>query len=236
MIQFCRYVPLIQGGRVIVAAPAPLLRLLRTLPGDAEVVSLEGIAQSADVTCSVLDLPALFGTTLETIPAAIPYLRPDPAAVASWLPRVRALEGRTIGLCWAGGTRYQHDRRRSIAPELLTPLADVPGVRWVSLQKDASRTPDLPLVDWTAELNDFADVAALVDALDLVVTVDTAVAHLAGALGRPVWMLNRFGGDWRWLLDRDDSPWYPTLRQFRQPRLNDWASVIATVRSELIAV
>jgi hypothetical protein len=116
---------------------------------------------------------------------------------------------------------------------VLAALGDVPGVCFVSLQKEAHRKPDLNLVDWTNELDDFADAAALMEALDLVITVDTAVAHLAGALGRPVWLLNRFGGDWRWLLDRDDSPWYPTLRQFRQPALNDWASVIARVRLAL---
>jgi Flp pilus assembly protein TadD len=233
MIQFCRYVPLIRGGRVIVVAPPPLLRLLRTLRGDGEFVPLEKAAQKADVACSVLDLPVLFATTSETIPATIPYLRAEADAVTKWRRRVNALGGRAIGLCWAGGARYQHDRRRSIQPELLRPLADVSGVHWVSLQKGASRAPDLPLLDWTDELNDFLDVAALIETLDLVVTVDTAVAHLAGALGRPVWLLNRSGGDWRWLLDRDDSPWYPTLRQFRQPALNDWSSVIANVRSEL---
>jgi Flp pilus assembly protein TadD len=233
MIQFCRYVPLISGGRVIVAAPTPLLRLLRTLPGGAEVVSMEGVVPSADVACSVLDLPVLFGTSLQSIPAPIPYLRAEPDAIASWRARLNALQGRAVGLCWAGGARYQHDRRRSLPVEVLLPLADVPGICWVSLQKPASRVPDLALVDWTADLDDFAATAALIAALDLVITGDTAVAHLAGALGRPVWLLNRFGGDWRWLLDRDDSPWYPTLRQFRQPALHDWASVIARIRSEL---
>ncbi len=235
MIQFCRYVPLIHGGHVVVATPSPLLRLLRTLPGAPEVVPLQSVVPDANVACTVLDLPVLFGTTLDSIPATMPYLHAEPDAVAGWRSRLDGSGGRTIGLCWAGGARYQHDRRRSISPEALSPLADVPGVRWVSLQKDAPRTPDLPLADWTAELNDFADVAALIAALDLVVTVDTAVVHLAGALGRPVWLLNRYGGDWRWLLDRNDSPWYPTLCQFRQPALNDWASVIAHVRSELIA-
>jgi Flp pilus assembly protein TadD len=235
MIQFCRYVPLIRGGRVIVAAPAPLLRLLRTLPGEAEVVPAEGATPPADIACSVLDLPVLFGTSLESIPATIPYLRAEPDAAARWRLRVNALERRAIGLCWAGGARYQHDRRRSIPEEVLSPLADVPGIRFVSLQKDAPQAPDLPLVDWTEELDDFADTAALIAALDLVITVDTAVAHLAGALGRKVWLLNRFGGDWRWLLDRDDSPWYPTLRQFRQPALHDWASVIARIRCEFAA-
>jgi len=235
MIQFCRYVPLIRGGRVIVAAPTPLLRLLRTLPGDAEAVLADASAPSADVACSVLDLPVLFGTTLQSIPATVPYLHANPDEIASWRARVNTLDGRAVGLCWAGGARYQHDLRRSLPAEVLMPLADVPRVRWVSLQKAASQEPNLPLVDWTAELDDFADTAALITMLDLVITVDTAVAHLAGALGRPVWLLNRFGGDWRWLLDRDDSPWYPTLRQFRQPALHDWASVIARVRCELAA-
>ena len=234
MIQFCRYVPLIRGGRVIVAAPPPLLRLLRTLPGDAEVVPAQDALPQADVACSVLDLPALFQTDLETIPAVIPYLGSSAQAAERWRSRVDALAGRPVGLCWAGGARYQHDRRRSIPPDLLAPLADVAGVSWVSLQKDASRLPDLPLADWTAELDDFAEAAGLISALDLVVTVDTAIAHLAGALGRQVWLLNRFGGDWRWLLDRDDSPWYPTLRQFRQPELNDWTSVLQNVRGALM--
>ena len=235
MIQFCRYAPLIRGGRVIVTAPAPLLRLLRTLPGNIEVIPADHPAPQADLACSVLDLPARFATTLETIPASIPYLVAERDEVARWRPRAEALEGRTIGLCWAGGARYQHDRRRSVPPEALNALADVQGVRFVSLQKEAARMPDLPLTDWTAEVNDFADTAALIATLDLVVTVDTAVAHLAGALGRPVWLLNRFGGDWRWLLDRDDSPWYPTLRQFRQPALNDWGHVIAAVHAELMS-
>jgi len=233
MIQFCRYVPLIREGKVVVSAPAPLLRLLWTLPSAIEVVSADRPAPQADVACTVLDLPARFGTTLETIPASIPYLAAEPDAVTHWRPRVEALEGRRVGLCWAGGARYQHDRRRSVPAEALGPLADVKGVSWVSLQKERTRKPRFKLADWTAELNDFADAAALIVTLDLVITVDTAVAHLAGALGRPVWLLNRFGGDWRWLLDRDDSPWYPTLRQFRQPALNDWASVMAHVRSAL---
>ncbi|HVZ06855.1 tetratricopeptide repeat-containing glycosyltransferase family protein [Rhodopila sp.] len=233
VIQFCRYAPLIRGGRVIIAAPEPLLRLLATLPGDVEVVP-QDIAPPADVACSILDLPHLFGTTLESIPADIPYLSADSVAADAWRPRLQALQGKAVGLCWAGGARYQHDRRRSIPSAFLRSLAAVPDVTWVSLQKDAAGTPALPLVDWTAELADFADTAALVSALDLVITVDTAIAHLAGAVGRPVWLLNRFGGDWRWLLDRSDSPWYPTLRQFRQPRLNDWASVLDQVRRALV--
>jgi Flp pilus assembly protein TadD len=235
MLQFCRYVPEIKGGRVVVAAPAPLLRLLRTLPGDAEIVSSEASVGPVDVVCSILDLPARFGTVLGSIPAAVPYLWADADAAARWQARLNTREGMRIGLCWAGGIRYQHDRRRSIPVESLSPLATVEGVCWVSLQKGASKAPELPLLDWTGELDDFADTAALVAALDLVITVDTAVAHLAGALGRPVWLLNRFGGDWRWLLDRNDSPWYPTLRQFRQPELHDWAGVIARIRSELTA-
>ncbi|MBS0641582.1 MAG: tetratricopeptide repeat protein, partial [Proteobacteria bacterium] len=141
MIQFCRYIPLIRGGRVIVAAPSPLVRLLRSLPGDAEVVPVQEAVPHAEIGCSVLDLPALFRTELDTIPADVPYLAADPEAVTRWRRRVDRLDGRAIGLCWAGAARYQHDRRRSLLPELLTPLGDVQDVSWVSLQKDPAHLP-----------------------------------------------------------------------------------------------
>lgn len=234
MIQFCRYVPLIIGGTIVVEAPRPLVRLLGGLPGAAGIVEQGAALPAFDLECKVMSLPRLFGTTLETIPARVPYLVADPGAVARWRGRVAALGGLAVGLCWAGSAVYQHDRRRSLDPRLLAPLARVPGVRLVSLQKDApAHTAFAALTDWTSELGDFADTAGLIAALDLVITADTAVAHLAGALGRPVWLLNRFGGDWRWLQNRTDSPWYPTLRQFRQPALNDWAHVVAQVAEAL---
>jgi tetratricopeptide (TPR) repeat protein len=239
-LQFCRYAALVAeaGGRILLEVPRPLVRLLGTLPGVAQIVAYGEPLPDFDVHCPLLSLPYACRTTLETIPAGIPYLAADPAAVAAWRERLAAVRALRVGLVWAGGIRPSQpdmapvDRRRSIALATMAPLAAVPGVSFVSLQKGepaaeaAVPPPGMVLHDFTAELEDFADTAALVEALDLVISVDTAVAHLAGALGKPVWLLNRFDSCWRWLLDRDDSPWYPQLRQFRQPTPGDWASVL----------
>jgi hypothetical protein len=195
-----------------------------------------------------MSLPLAFGTTLETIPASVPYLAPDAGKVMAWRQRLAALPGRLVGLVWAGASRrhdpdaHAIDRRRSMTLRDLAPLADLPGISFVSLQKgDAAAAspgprPELPLHDFTAELDDFADTAALVAALDLVITVDTAMAHLAGALGRPVWILNRFDACWRWLLHREDSPWYPTARLFRQSSPGRWDDVVDQVRASLASL
>jgi hypothetical protein len=186
-----------------------------------------------------MSLPLAFGTRLAGIPAAIPYLRPEPADAARWQARLAALPGRRVGLCWAGNRALADlranpvDRRHSLPAGALAPLAGVPGVSFISLQKGDAPPPGLALHGWTAELHDFADTAALIAGLDLVISVDTAVAHLAGALGRPVWLLNRHDSEWRWLLGRDDSPWYPSLRQFRQPAYGDWGGVIGAVAARL---
>ena len=182
--------------------------------------------------------------TLDSIPGATPYLAADPALAAAWRERLAGVDGLRVGLAWAGGRRPDPnlavvDRRRSIALDVLAPLGGIPGTSLVSLQTgpaaaQAAHPPGgMALHDLTAGLSDFADTAALIDALDLVISVDTAVVHLAGALGKPVWLLNRLDSCWRWLLDRDDSPWYPQLRQFRQPGPGDWRSVIAAVRDAL---
>jgi hypothetical protein len=219
-----------RGARVVVLAHAGLRRLLAETWAGRVIVRVEGEALPAhDLHCPMMSLPLIFGTTLDTIPAAVPYLRADPARVAVWRDRLPA--GRTIGVAWTGDPAATMNRRRSIPVAKLSPLGAIPGVNLVSLQKGAAGPPH----DWTAELDDFADTAALVAALDLVITVDTAVAHLAGALGRPVWLLNRRDTDWRWLLERDDSPWYPTLRQFRQTRDGDWDDVVARVHDALAA-
>jgi hypothetical protein len=191
-----------------------------------------------------MSLPRAFSTTVATIPSEVPYLTADPLQVEGWRRRLAELRNIRVGLVWAGSPRPDQpeanrvDRRRSVTLEHFAKLADVPGVSFVSLQKGpaASQTrssPDLLIHDWTDELDDFADTAALIEALDLVISVDTSVVHLAGALGKPVWLLNRFDTCWRWLLDRDDTPWYPTLRQFRQPKPGDWDSVILDVRAAL---
>jgi hypothetical protein len=234
-LQCLRFVPMVArlAGRVVLEVPPGLLRLARTVAPGVEVVGL-GAATGYDRSVPIFHLPWALGITLDTLPAAVPYLAADPDAVAGWRARLAGLSGRKVGLIWAGAPRPLHsaaaeiDRRRSIPPEKLAGLAEVPGVTLVSLQKGAAAT-GVALVDWTAELTDFADTAALMEALDLVIAVDTGPMHLAAALGRPVWMLNRHDSCWRWLLGREDSPWYPTLRQFRQAAPGDWDAVVGRV-------
>jgi hypothetical protein len=244
-LQFCRYAPLVAacGARVVLAVPSELIRLLRGLPGVAEVVDIGGPIPPFDLQCPLMSLPLVFGTTLETIPADCPYLMADPAAAAFWQARLAPLPGLRVGLVWSGAPRpdfpdaHRTDRRRSMKLADLAPLADLPGLSLISLQLHG-RVPPPPgmvLYDWTAELADFADTAGLLAGLDLLISVDTAVAHLGGALGVPVWVLNRFDRCWRWLHDRSDSPWYPTLRLFTQHRPGDWAGVVAEVAEALAA-
>ena len=246
-LQFCRYVPLVAatGARIVLEAPRPLARLLAGLPGIERFVKQGDPLPSFDYHCPLMSLPRAFGTTPGAIPAVIPYLRADAALAAYWRERLAGLGGLRVGLAWAGdprpGSAWANaiDRRRSITLGHFAPLAKVAGCSFISLQKGAasaqtaSPPPGMEIHDWTGELDDFADTAALIETLDLVICVDTAIVHLAGALGRPVWLLNRFDTCWRWLLDREDSPWYPTLRQFRQPKPGDWDSVIAKVCEEL---
>jgi hypothetical protein len=192
-----------------------------------------------------MSLPRAFGTTIATIPCEVPYLTSDALQTEAWRRQLAHLPGLRVGLVWAGGAHPNRpeasrtDRRRSITPGHFAKLAGVPGLSFVSLQKGeaalqtSSRSPGLVIHDWANEIRDFADTAALIAALDLVISVDTSVVHLAGALGKPVWLLNRFDTCWRWLLNRDDSPWYPSLRQFRQPKAGDWDSVMIEVRKAL---
>jgi hypothetical protein len=192
-----------------------------------------------------MSLPLAFGTTMETIPANVPYLGADADAAANWRDKLAGVQGRLVGLVWAGGARpgiaevITADQRRSVPLAALSPLASIPGCTFVSLQfgpasEQTARPPaGMTLIDHTHDLHNFADTAALIANLDLVISVDTSTAHLAGAMGKPVWLLNRFDTDWRWLLDRDDSPWYPTLRQFRQSRPGDWASVVQSLADAL---
>lgn len=245
-LQFCRYVPLVPGDRIVLEVQPSLLRLLSRLPGVGAIVAQGEPLPRFDLHCPMLSLPGALGTALETIPATVPYLAADPARVRMWRDRLKGMDGLRVGLAWAGGRRANvapelvtADRRRSIALKSLAPFGETAGVMFVSLQKgDAAKQsadppPGMALYDFTAELTDFAETAALVEALDLVISVDTAVAHLAGALGKRVWLLNRFDTDWRWLLDRDDSPWYPTLRQFRQPTFGDWDGAVAAAHQAL---
>jgi Tfp pilus assembly protein PilF len=244
-LQFCRYASLIATDRpVFLAVPRPLLRLLSGLRG-VEVIDEAGELPRFDLHCPLLSLPRAFGTTIDTIPAANHYLCADLHQATAWRKRLRDLRGLKVGVVWAGGARLHQpaalaiDRRRSLPFDVFAKMFDTPGLAFVSLQKQEGGKPQQGhsrLHDWTNDLHDFADTAALIDALDLVITVDTAVAHLAGALGKPAWMLNRFDTCWRWMLDRADSPWYPSLKLYRQQTRGDWGNVIARVSTDLAAL
>ncbi len=253
-LQFVRYAPLVvsRGARVILEVPPSLVRLCAGMPGaapgDIAVIAAGTALPDFDCHCPLLSLPFLFGTDLATIPAAIPYLCPDPALISHWATRLPTGDtteqpGLRVGLVWAGESRpdqpkwSQIDRRRSLALAALAPLGAVPGITFVSLQKgppaaQLDQAP-FPIANPMPEVSDFADTAALIAGLDLVIAVDTSVAHLAGALGKPVWLLSRFDGCWRWLRERSDSPWYPKLRLYRQPSLGDWAPVITALAADL---
>lgn len=231
-LQFCRYAILAaQRARVVLEVPRPLTRLLASLPGVARVVAQGDTLPHVDAEIPLLDLPGLFGTRLDSVPAPVPYLSAPPSLI--WQARMQELPGLRVGLCWAGNAGYSHDRWRSVPIDALArALRGLDGVSFVSLQKNPPDPPPafLQLRDRTEEFADFGDTAAIISQLDLVISVDTAVAHLAGALGRPVWLLNRQQADWRWLREREDSPWYPSLRQFRQTRHGDWTDVLARLR------
>jgi tetratricopeptide (TPR) repeat protein len=244
-LQFIRYLPLVaqRGGRVIVRCREGLRRLLQTMGADVPILEKGEPLPAFDVHCPLLSLPRLFATDLASIPRDVPYLHADAAAAEVWRDRLADHSASLkVGLVWAGSPTHRNDRNRSTKLAGFAPLARIPGMRFVSLQKgdaaaEAKSPPEgMELSDPTEELHDFADTAALVAALDLVIAVDTSVVHLAGALGKPVWVLLPFAPDWRWLLDRSDSPWYPTMRLFRQQRAGEWDHVIAEVRSQLEAL
>ena len=245
-LQFCRYVKLV-GARatVVLEAPQPLVRLLCSLPGGGQIIVAGQTPPQFDLHCPLMSLPRAFRTDLATIPNETPYLEANPAEVTAWRRRLAGLTGLRVGLVWAGGRRdfdptlRAADQRRSLPLAQLAPLARLRGIDLVSLQKGdaASQARTLPpgmvIHDWTDRLRDFADTAALIEALDLVISVDTSVVHLAGALGKPVWVLNRFDACWRWLGDREDSPWYPSARLFRQTSPGDWTGLIDRVAAAL---
>ena len=240
-IQFSRFARLVadRGASVILGVEPRLRRLMQGLAGVSAIAVTNDPDPVYDVYIPLMSLIALFDLGPEAVATGGPYLRADPDAAAAWRARLAALPGLKVGLAWAGDPRrhdrtaFLMDRRRSIALERLAPLLAVDGVTFVSVQKGYPACP--PVVDWTNELADFADTAALIEELDLVISVDTAVAHVAGALGRPVWMLNRFDRCWRWMWDRSDTPWYPTMRLFTQATPGVWDDVVADVATALAA-
>ena len=252
-LQFCRYAALVSalGAKVVLEVPTELIRLLTNLDGVTQLIEQGQPLPPFDCHCPLLSLPLAFKTDLASIPGRVPYLFADAQASQRWASRIgydaHASRELKVGLVWAGGNRphvaelRKNDARRSITLETLRPVLEVPHVRFYSLQKGpaAQQLAQLPelgqrITDYTDELANFADTAALVANLDLVISVDTAVAHLAGALGKPVWILNRFDTCGRWMLERQDSPWYPGARLFRQPVLGDWQSAIQTARAALV--
>ena len=239
-IQFVRYAPAVKalGGTVIVECRPELARLIATAPGVDRVAIADAPLPEVDVVAPILSLPAIFKTTPATIPNHGPYLaKPEISAFRLARPAGIRL---TIGLVWAGRPTHGNDVRRSMPFLPLLDLAARPDVRLYSLQKDKSAAlieagAQALVTDLAPRLGDFADTAAALADLDLVITVDTAVAHLAGAMGRPVWVMLPYAPDWRWILGRDESPWYPTMRLFRQTAPGDWTGVVARIRAELDA-
>jgi len=244
-LQFVRYLILAtqRFARVAFVCPYPLLRLIESSFGETVFLlpSLPKETAGWDWQCPLMSLPRAFQTQEETIPKATPYLSATPLAQTYWRKRLeQAAPNRLrVGIAWAGNKSYAYDSRRSLSFEQILPLLSDQEVTWVSLQvrMPTDKPPTIPAgidwIDWTTELTDFADTAALVANLDLVISIDSAMAHLAGAMDRPTWLLNRFEGEWRWLKDRGDSPWYPQMRIFTQPRFGDWNSVIETAAAVL---
>ena len=239
-MQFVRYVPLVaaRGGQVVLEVQPALRRLLSGTEGASQVISRGETLPEFTWQCPLLSLPPAFRTELHTIPARVPYVRPNPALVEAWQRRLQG-NTRRIGLAWAGNPTHYRDRLRSIPLEQFVPLMKVAGTTFFSLQfgPGSEQVQQLPpgvrLVDFAAELKEFTDTAAIIANLDLVISIDGSIAHLAGAMGKPVWILLNKGCDWRWFLGREDSPWYPTARLFRQTTPGGWQEVVNRIELEL---
>jgi len=242
-LQFIRYLPMVKarGGTVTFETLKPLLGILNGFPGIDKLVEISpdrSHAESCDYYVPVMSLPMLFKTEIPTIPSNIPYLYADSEKVEQWKNRINR-KGFRIGIVWAGKPEHENDGNRSCALEYFSALAGIPGVELYGLQKgDAAREAEtsigmIKIINFDRELKDFSETAAAIENLDLVISVDTALAHLAGAMGKPVWTLLPYAPDWRWLLEREDSPWYPTMRLFRQPSRGDWGTVFDRVKDEL---
>jgi tetratricopeptide (TPR) repeat protein len=240
-VQFARYLPQVarMGARIVLEMPAELKPLLAGLDGVTQIVVRGEKLPPYDLHCPLGSLPLACRTDASSIPAGIPYLRAPESSLAKWRPRLEQLKSPRVALAWSGRAAHPNDRNRSLSLAQLKPLTSVPGPSFVSVQRDMrpedaealSREPGI--LHFGPELDDFADTAAVLALCDLVISVDTSVAHVAGALGRPVLLLLPFQPDWRWMLDRDASPWYPAIRLFRQAAPRDWDGAIARVRDAL---
>ncbi len=245
IIQFARYLPLLvqRGASVTFSAPQNLMRLLRPLHAQVELVGAIDGREPFDFQCALMSLPRWFGTELHSIPSEVPYLGAEEDLVARWKKKL-AGGGFKVGIAWQGAPGAAIDQGRSIPLTEFAPLSRLPGVRLISLQKThgLDQLAGLPAGTTIETLGEFdgpdafVDTAAVMSTLDLIITSDTSIAHLAGALGRPTWVALKHVPDWRWLLDRDDSPWYPTMRLFRQETAGDWKPVFAKIEQELRSV
>jgi len=242
-IQFLRFVPLLteRGATILLELPHALRRLCAPFSEWAVLIDRDAPIPPHELQIPMASFPLAFRTTLESVPARIPYLAPDPRLAREWADRI-GLEGAglRVGLAWAGNPVQGSEPRRGVGLAACMPLLDVPGVRWFSLQvgpraADLAQAPPGRIIDLADAITDYADTAAAIAQLDLVISSDTSVVHLAGALGKPVWVLLMFAADWRWLRGRSDSPWYPSARLFRQPRAGDWDSAVRDLRRALIA-
>jgi Flp pilus assembly protein TadD len=240
-LQFVRYAPLVaaRGAEVHLLVQRALKSLLSGFPGVKAVYAKDDPLPDFDFHCSLMSLPGAFSTELETIPDTVPYVRATEAKVRNWRSELASIEKLKIGVAWSGNPAIKHDFKRSIPLELFRQILGASECQFYVLQKDFKKT-DATLVrtleglcDLSPKLDDFSDTAAIMANLDLVISVDTSVAHLAGAMAKPAWILLWYSPEWRWLLGRDDSPWYPTVRLFRQEQIGDWESVLSRVRSEI---
>jgi tetratricopeptide (TPR) repeat protein len=237
-LQFVRYAPLVAelGGKVIVVCQPKLKALFESIAGVSAVLSTSEPHPEFDVCCSLIGLPRIFDTTVDTIPAQVPYVHPDGERMRHWRTRLASEPASVkVGLCWATEGISTIASARSLTLDMLAPLGEIRGASYYSLQRGSAARqtahppPGMAIVDLSGELRDFSDDAALMSNLDLVISIDTATAHLAGALGRRAWTLTHYPPNWRWLLDRDDCPWYPAMRLFRRQRDDTWENVIARV-------
>ena len=240
-IQFVRYVPLVAdlGAKVVLEVPGELVSLLRPVEGVADIVEQGAPLPAFDIQCPLPSLPLALGTELTTIPAQIPYLRASDERIAQWRSRLAPITGPRVAFAWFGRATHPNNRNRSLALARLAPLFAREGISFISVQHemdsaDAATLRSLPQITHVGEeLRDFEDTAAVFALADLVISTDTSVANLAGALGVPAWILLSFSPDWRWMLDGTRSPWYPTARLYRQPTLGDWDSVLAAVCEDM---
>lgn len=239
-IQFCRYIPLAEqlGAKIVLKTPAALHSIIKAMELKARLADKDEKVTSFDFHCPIMSLPLAFKTTLDSVPNTAPYLHADNAKKLYWKEKFANETRLKVGLVWSGSKDHKKDHDRSLRLEQLTPLLDLP-VAFYSLQKEVREEDQATLSrldqiqEYAEELNDFSDTAALVDNLDLIISVDTSVAHLAGAMAKDVWIMISYLPDYRWMLDRDDSPWYPTATLFRQPAIGDWESVIGNVKQAL---